>query len=612
MRIHDAAMQSLPVLAALLSQMYNIKVKVGGAQAYTRYDKDSDPPYIINLPGRVVEDMPAYLRTLHGYIDHEVGHVRFTDNDMVSSAFDASMKHNTGKKKLCFLEHTLWNILEDTYVEKRMGETFPGSMQNLEQLVRVKFGNVQMTDIRDEWIHSPSGNVNEKFGWEMLKGYILYKQRTFMYPFLAPSLAIYRNILDQIDPVLRQKIDDVLTQAWPENDSTENNLKWARILLGEISQHMQDLDEANEQEGQEQSQQSAMDGMAGQREGQQQSEGSGDEGDGQDSSSSSSGGGAPGESQSLRDMGISIDETKAQFGNMIHNVATSISDPYDTREIHGFNPLSPRCCRELEEQTGKTIDFNTMQTSDAMEVPNNQDICTYRKALTPEMKTTAMLITARLRAKLRSLLQSYVLNRGGSYQTGKLDTRRLARLSTCNANVFQRYTPQRDINTDIYILVDMSGSMYGAKINMTSMALYSIAAAVNGIKGVQLAAGGFTGNHVVPLIKFGDPLTDNLNLTADSGTQMGEGLMFALTQFTWSKIDRRRLVIILSDGETYNPTMMDKAVALARKLGVELAGIGIQNKALEGFLQKNEFAYLENIKELPEQMFKILNGRFMG
>lgn len=60
----------------------------------------------------------ALMNAIRGFLDHEVGHLLFTDEKVV-------------KKMRNTKAFGLWNALEDVYIERRMSEVFTGSRRNL-------------------------------------------------------------------------------------------------------------------------------------------------------------------------------------------------------------------------------------------------------------------------------------------------------------------------------------------------------------------------------------------------------------------------------------------------------------------------------------------------
>lgn len=95
----------------------NIPVAECGDTAYVRYNKKGEP-VMVNIPSIPDDASPALMNAIRGFLDHEVGHLLFTDEKVV-------------KKMRNTQAFGLWNALEDVYIERRMSEVFTGSRRNL-------------------------------------------------------------------------------------------------------------------------------------------------------------------------------------------------------------------------------------------------------------------------------------------------------------------------------------------------------------------------------------------------------------------------------------------------------------------------------------------------
>ncbi|HEN1453096.1 cobaltochelatase CobT-related protein [Klebsiella pneumoniae] len=95
----------------------NIPVAECGDTAYVRYNKKGEP-VMVNIPSIPDDASPALMNAIRGFLDHEVGHLLFTDEKVVKKM----------RKTKAF---GLWNALEDVYIERRMSEVFTGSRRNL-------------------------------------------------------------------------------------------------------------------------------------------------------------------------------------------------------------------------------------------------------------------------------------------------------------------------------------------------------------------------------------------------------------------------------------------------------------------------------------------------
>lgn len=95
----------------------NIPVAECGDTAYVRYNKKGEP-VMVNIPSIPDDASPELMNAIRGFLDHEVGHLLFTDEKVV-------------KKMRNTKAFGLWNALEDVYIERRMSEVFTGSRRNL-------------------------------------------------------------------------------------------------------------------------------------------------------------------------------------------------------------------------------------------------------------------------------------------------------------------------------------------------------------------------------------------------------------------------------------------------------------------------------------------------
>lgn len=140
------------LLCRMMSAQYRIKIQPGvcstadkfDAPAWCRKDKDG---YVLQVPFSpyMTEEQWRYLR---GYIDHECGHVKFTDfetyTNMSRSVVADCLRYKPGasltlKDFLHDYASMVINILEDVRIERLMGIDFPGSRTNLNTLSEYLF-----------------------------------------------------------------------------------------------------------------------------------------------------------------------------------------------------------------------------------------------------------------------------------------------------------------------------------------------------------------------------------------------------------------------------------------------------------------------------------------
>ena len=140
------------LLCRMMSAQYRIKIQPGVCTAADKFDapawcrKDKDG-YVLQVPFSpyMTEEQWRYLR---GYIDHECGHVKFTDFEtyanMSRSVVADCLSYKPGasltlKDFLHDYASMVINILEDVRIERLMGIDFPGSRTNLNTLSEYLF-----------------------------------------------------------------------------------------------------------------------------------------------------------------------------------------------------------------------------------------------------------------------------------------------------------------------------------------------------------------------------------------------------------------------------------------------------------------------------------------
>ena len=549
------------MLAGLMSRKYNITIQVSGDGAYTSVDRDTGK-VTINIPAIEYDD-DKYLGYIRGYIDHEVGHVKYTRHDKLYEALEGAGNSTQ------ILRKNIWNILEDTYVERMMMQDFAGCGRNLRNLVRLVFG--------DPVENSSMQTVAQYI--DAVINYILFNQRSRMYPFLSDKTVAYRARLNQVLPGLADVIDPIMDEAWKENDSTEHNLQWADRITDAIFATVP----MPEEQGQSAKQiaedvQRKLDGTS----------------DG---------------SQEITD-----DEMREIAGKVLQ-VLKQQDSKGDCKEPSNFD-LKPYACAKNHNMNK---DFHQAYRNASKTVascnPNvtmtQRDNNGYLSKMSQKEKQEALLVTAKLSAQLKALLQTYVMNRGGAFRRGRLDANRLARLAVNDQRIFQQRVQQRGLDTEIVILMDMSGSMSNQnKDVISSEALYAITHALNNIKGIRMAVYGFSGSYFIPIKEFNQPAHENMHLECTGGTYAGEASMMALSKFSWRE-GTRRIFIVMTDGDTYNYDLFIVALNRARKAGVEVVGIGIGDDSMQNYVFKNEYVFVDDIKTFPAKLFAVLRGKLV-
>lgn len=562
---------SVGILAGLMSQQYRIHIEVGGEEAYTAIGKDGQ--VTIHLPG-LETDADNYIDYLRGYIDHEVGHVRYTKHDLLSEVFRSSKGGH-----LPTMTKNIWNIFEDTYVERCMAEDYLGCGRNLRQLQRLVF---------KKDAEPPSlAKTNQALAVAArICNYILYEHRARAFSELAPYVARHADALEEVCPGMVGKLTAVLAEAWANNDSTEHNMESAKKVVEVIFEGYSWPPEFNKSEQLE-------DVLSPYN---QDAFGSAGSGSDSDSGAGSDSGDTTGiDTQAIMGALAAAQSKEEEIGRTVYNISNKLTIGSDT-------------------------DINEALNDAAMEgsmvaAPANTDIREghrehYCSNLPVLMKSEALRVTARLASQLQALLQAYVMNRGGAFRRGRLDSNKLARIAVNNPKVFQQRVEQRAINTEVIVLADMSGSMSGRRAKVLSEGLYALTHAIYPIKGVTIAAYGFAGSRFIPILEMGERPHDKFLLSCEDGTICGSMSLRALSRFGWTA-DKRRIFIVMSDGDTADEDLFKLTLKKARKAGIEVVGIGVEIDAMRDYVNKDEYVYVEKVSDLPSQFFTVLRDKLI-
>lgn len=550
--------ESVSVLAGVLSKKYNVQVKVSGTVAFSTIDSHGKP--FINVPALESEE-PEYMDKLRGFIDHEVGHIRFTDFQYQADAVTSAAGG------MPIMMKSIWNALEDTFVERKMGEVYIGCRSNLSKLVRIVFS--EHLSMENNFNLNSDGTATDDFcGIDVLNvifNYILYAQRNRAYPFLHDFMQERRDLVEHLVPGLADKIDAVMDEAWPHNNSTQENLEWARKIL-EVLKAEKPVEESLKSESHKKN--------------------------------------------ARRRLVQSKEDTGATQEEIVEDALESISILED--DVSGSSSTSiDSVLNSRKAITGSilcsVVDSHASHCEVSIIETARDGFC---NTMSPDMQIKAKRITNRLASQIQALMQTWVMNRGGAFRRGRLDSRKLARLAVNDQRIFEQRVEQRSINTEVIILCDMSGSMQGVKAATLSEGLYALTHALAPIRGVKLGAYGFSSDRFVPILNIGEKVHNKMYLNCSGGTYCGEMSLAALSKFSW-KPDTRRIFIVMTDGETDNEELFNLALNRARQAGVEIVGVGIESYSIAKYVTTDELVLINDTMELPSKLFGILRDKLI-
>ena len=528
---------SMSKLASMLGARYGVKVQVSGTGAFTNYGGKSP---IINLPLVTAERGQEVL--LRGYIDHEAGHVRYTNRKIFNNA----------RVQQVYLVKTLWNICEDVYIERRMSAAFRGCGQNLRRIAIILFrGKIEPTTSEPVL--------------EQALSYILYGCRSIPVQELRPEAAVLRDAFPW--PSILPELDKLIARS-AVTKSSDECLSLAEEMEGLI------VSAYKQEYGEKQSQQDSQgqDSQSGQ---------------GQDSQS--------GQKPLTKEEQKRAASLKKKLDKAINKVAKS--------HIGSDNITPGEMWEIMKKDMAKSInDGHGYYSSGAEDIKHKLDIgraiaeklaprddiekytgcrsMTIRKAAgcNPLSQDDIVLgdrMAVQLASRMSSVLQTRSLVKRGTGSVGtRLDNHRLYRPAVGDARIFRHDIPGRTPDVEIMCLVDTSGSMYGDSISTVNQTAYAIVKATQNIRGCAVGIMSF--NTTMESVKDMHTPVPPVRLTkmeANGGTFLGSALMRVLDCFTEKA--RRHVVIILTDGMADDLPILSSALDRAEQNAVEVYGLGI-------------------------------------
>ena len=559
---------SMSKLASMLGARYGVKVQVSGTGAFTDYRGKSP---IINLPLVTAERGQEVL--LRGYIDHEAGHVRYTNRKIFNNA----------RVQRVYLVKTLWNICEDVYIERRMSAAFRGCGQNLRKIAIALFrGKIEPTTSEPVL--------------EQALSYILYGCRSIPIQELRPEAAVLRDAFPW--PSILPELDTLITRSAVTKNSGECLSLAEEMEALIISAYKQEY-------GEKQSQQDSQ---------------------GQDSQSGQGQGSQKPLTKEEQKRAASLKKKLDKAINKIAKSHIGSSDnitPGEMWEImkrdmaaninagHGYYSSGAEDIKRKLD-IGKAI---------ADQIAPSNDVCKYTgccsmtigkatgyNLLSQEDIILGDRMAVQLASRMSSVLQTRSLVKRGTGSVGtRLDNHRLYRPAVGDARIFRHDVPGRTPDVEIMCLVDTSGSMYGDSISTVNQTAYAIVKATQNIRGCAVGIMSF--NSTMESVKGMHTPVPPVRLTkmeANGSTYLGSALMRVLDCFTEKA--RRHVVIILTDGMADDLPILSSALDRAEQNAVEVYGLGIGDGGsyIGDVMGRKHFREVRRNSEIPAALLGML------
>lgn len=537
---------ALPIVAAAYGEKFGVKVLIQGQDAFTDGER-------IVIPTANPDD-PHYQQIAWGYLAHEAAHIRHTNFEMVQKASSKPIRK------------TLLNIIEDVRIENELAKDYPGTRRSILQVIEYMMDTQQMCVPAQL---EPASN---------LQAWLLFRLRCHFLDqkALTPLYQAVDERVRQLFPAAAMSRLSAMLTAVPSLASTGEVLKLVDAIvamLEEESRPPQDESDAD----------------SGDDIGQAASNDSNNSSDSQTPEADSSAmvdaaeTGDSDNSDQADNLRQALEASAAQFEpDTFAQVAEVLSEQAEGHQ--GVTPLS------LPQAEQAMLGDEAILTLSASE-------------------------SAQIRARIRGMVQSSQDNRNHAQRHGlRVATHRLAASQAGESRLFIQRQPRIVPNAAVHLLVDISGSM-GKPIgegnrkyfHIANEAALALAMALEGIPGVVPAVSYFPGIHQeVSIALLPKQSVRHRAACFDQKprgcTPMAQAMWFAANSLLAQK-QKRKLMIVLTDGDPDDWAATHDIVDRCRRSGFELLGIGIQTRSVEKFFPQG--IVINDVKDLKRELFEV-------
>ncbi|SEL62186.1 Nitric oxide reductase activation protein [Colwellia chukchiensis] len=537
---------ALPIVAAAYGEKFGVKVLIQGQDAFTDGER-------IVIPTANPDD-PHYQQIAWGYLAHEAAHIRHTNFDMVQKASSKPIRK------------ALLNIIEDVRIENELAKDYPGTRRSISQVIEYMVDTQQMSVPEQP---EPASN---------LQAWLLFRLRCHFLgqKALTPLYQAVDERVRQLFPAAAMSRLSAMLTAVPSLGSTGEVLKLVDAIVAMLEEESRPpQDESDADSGNDIGQDASNDSnnSSDSQTPETDSSATGDFAETGDSDNSD-------QADNLRQ---ALEASAAQFEpDTFAQVAEVLSEQAEGHQ--GVTPLS------LPQAEQAMLGDEAILTLSASE-------------------------SAQIRARLRGMVQSSQDNRNHVKRHGlRVATHRLAASQAGESRLFIQRQPRIAPNAAVHLLVDISGSM-GKPIgegnrkyfHVANEAALALAMALEGIPGVVPAVSYFPGIHQeVSIALLPKQSVRHRAACFDQKprgcTPMAQAMWFAANSLLAQK-QKRKLMIVLTDGDPDDWAATHDIVDRCRRSGFELLGIGIQTRSVEKFFPQS--IVINDVKDLKRELFEV-------
>ncbi|EOG1984374.1 VWA domain-containing protein [Proteus mirabilis] len=537
---------ALPIVAAAYGEKFGVKVLIQGQDAFTDGER-------IVIPTANPDD-PHYQQIAWGYLAHEAAHIRHTNFDMVQKASSKPIRK------------ALLNIIEDIRIENELAKDYPGTRRSISQVIEYMVDTQQMC-VPEQL--EPASN---------LQAWLLFRLRCHFLgqKALTPLYQAVDERVRQLFPAAAMSRLSAMLTAVPSLGSTGEVLKLVDAIVAML-------------EDESRPPQDESDADSGNDIGQDASN---------DSNNSSDSQTPEADSSAMVDAAETVDSDNSDQADNLRQALEASAAQF---EPDTFAQVAEVLSEQAEGHQGVT----------PLSLPQAEQAMLGDEAIL----TLSASESAQIRARLRGMVQSSQDNRNHAKRHGlRVATHRLAASQTGESRLFIQRQPRIAPNAAVHLLVDISGSM-GKPIgegnrkyfHVANEAALALAMALEGIPGVVPAVSYFPGIHQeVSIALLPKQSVRHRAACFDQKprgcTPMAQAMWFAANSLLAQK-QKRKLMIVLTDGDPDDWAATHDIVDRCRRSGFELLGIGIQTRSVEKFFPQS--IVINDVKDLKRELFEV-------
>lgn len=587
MKVHELT-HEISTTTAIFGRNKDIKVVLEGSNAYT----DGSTIVLPSLPD-AAEISKETATIIRGYVDHEAGHVRHSDFDVIAS-IDKDGKSNLRK---------IHNCLEDVWMEKRVIEEYAGSEKNIRAVAEFVSGQEHEYAKANPSVFS--GVTVDSIGISILKkGREAYAGEN--------NSAVFDLLDDNIKEWSKKWVESI-----DKCRSTKDTLSLARAIEKLVKQDPE-LESSPEDFDFE-----PEDGKG--------------EGNPQDGEGKGEGEGAGGDKEIEKGSGILDKFSPADWLSKIANDQKTVMKPAGGSM---YRVLSTRD-DEVFTRTSQN------KRSDPRQIAMRRNTVADYNSIISKINGTVNVMKSKLR---RALMAKENRDWDFGRQQGRLDSKRLTSAFNGVESVYKVRKDREEFDTVVHLLVDMSGSMSGNKEVVAGQAAIAFCECLEGT-GIKYQVSGFDNTFrrsgispelmklVAKAHRSGDRFNryEQLNLVIFKGfkesLQVAKGALSALTDAAggnnsdrdavlWAanelkdRPEKRKILFVFSDGVPandqinlpYSDNGLDKGLKDAINditKSIECVGIGIESDSVEKFYKNH--VVIDKLEDLSGATFNKLS-----